>query len=50
MSRTLGLLLVSILAASTAGAWPVSLVQRLNRDARRLLPISLRDLLLDREK
>jgi hypothetical protein len=50
MRRTLGLLLVSILAATTAGAWPVSLVERLNRDARRLLPVSLRDLLLDREK
>lgn len=50
MRRTLGLLLVSILAATTAGAWPASLVERLNRDARRLLPVSLRDLLLDREQ
>lgn len=50
MARALGLLLVSMLTATTAGAWPVSLVVRLNRDARRLLPVSLRDLLLDREK
>ncbi len=50
MARLLGLLLASILVAAPAGAWPASLVERLNRDARRLLPQSLRDLLIDREK
>jgi len=50
MRRWLALLLASILSAAPAGAWPVSLVERLNRDARRLLPVSLRDLLIDREK
>ena len=50
MGRTLGLLLVTMLTANPAGAWPASLLERLNRDARRLLPVSLRDLLIDREK
>lgn len=49
-ARRLLLLLLSLSWAASAGAWPVSLVERLNRDARRLLPVSLRDLLIDREK
>lgn len=36
--------------ATTTAAWPLSLVERLNRDARRLVPLTLRELLAEREK
>ena len=48
--RSLPFLLLSLLGAASAGAWPFSLVERLNRDARRLLPRSLHDLMIDHEK
>jgi hypothetical protein len=44
------LILLLALSAASAGAWPFSLVERLNRDARRLLPRSLRDLMIDHEQ
>jgi len=37
------------LCASQAGAWPAALVERLARDARRLVPASLHRLLAERE-
>jgi hypothetical protein len=47
-TRLLAALLLC-LCASPASAWPVSLLERLARDARRLLPASLHRLLAERE-
>ncbi len=50
LRRALAAALVLSLAGSEAAAWPVSLVQCLIRDARRLVPRSLGRLLLEREE
>jgi hypothetical protein len=48
--RRLAAALVAVLAPAGAGAWPVELRQSLAKDARRLLPRSLAELMVDREK
>ena len=40
----------AVLSASDAGAWPSTLVESLNRDARRLVPRTLARLMAEREK
>ena len=40
----------AVLTASQAGAWPVALMESLNRDARRLVPRTLARLMAEREK
>jgi hypothetical protein len=47
--RPLPLLLLALLPAGPAGAWPAALVESLNRDARKIVPRSLGRLLMDRE-
>ena len=41
---------IALLVPAEAGAWPAALLESLHRDARRLVPRSLRDLLAQREK
>lgn len=50
MKRTLLAAAVVLGLASTAGAWPVVLMQSLGRDARRLIPRSLAQLMAERER
>jgi hypothetical protein len=50
MRAAAGALLVSLLAPGPAGAWPATLLETLARDARRLVPRSLGQLLAQREK
>lgn len=48
--RSLALLLVVGLVAPDVGAWPANLMESLARDARRLLPRSLAQLMSERER
>ena len=48
--RLLAVALCAGLAAPEAGAWPASLMESLARDARRLLPRSLAQLMAERER
>lgn len=50
MRRALLVLLVILVAAGDAAAWPAKLVEAMNKDARRLLPRSLARLLAERER
>jgi len=49
-ARCLAAVLVVLLAATEAAAWPAPLLDRLVRDARRLVPASLHRLLAEREE
>jgi ribosome modulation factor len=49
VTRALLVLLLALLPAAPASSWTPSLLESLNRDARKLLPRSLRKLLAERE-
>ena len=48
--RTVVVAAAAVLAAADAGAWPSTLMESLNRDARRLVPRTLARLMAEREK
>jgi ribosome modulation factor len=50
MNKTAAAALIALLFPSTAGAWPASLRESMARDARRLVPRSLAELMVHREK
>jgi hypothetical protein len=49
VTRPFALLLLCLLPAAPVAAWPATLVEALNRDARKIVPRSLGRLLMDRE-